>query len=401
MFNPDDPEFTRNPYPTFERMRREPPYLWPPYDAWLFSRYEHVAAIMRDDRRFSHDWRDWERKLPAPSGELQEFDRLRATGLFGLPAAAHTRLRKLISPAFTPRALERMRHRVQAIVDEAVEQIAVRDGRFDVTSYADRIPLRAISDVLGVPRDSEAQFRAFGQAVVDAGNPRLSPEERARLLVPFPAGLALVKGLIDARRSAPRDDLMSALCAAEEAGDRLSHDELLSLVIALIAAGSETTVHLICFAVRTLLLHPEQLALVRNDPALLRSAVDEVLRFDSFGKIGVPHFAREDVSIGGVQVRRGQMVDPMLAAALRDPEAFPQPDVFDVRREQTANIAFGTGPHHCVGAALARMEGQMAIATLLSRFPELALDGEAVFAVSPFMRRIAALPVRIGSAASA
>jgi cytochrome P450 len=140
---------------------------------------------------------------------------------------------------------------------------------------------------------------------------------------------------------------------------------------------------------------------VRNDPALLRSAVDEVLRFDSFGKIGVPHFAREDVSIGGVQVRRGQMVYPMLAAALRDPEAFPQPDVFDVRREQAANIAFGTGPHHCVGAALARMEGQMAIATLLSRFPELALDGEAVFAVSPFMRRIAALPVRIGSAGSA
>jgi cytochrome P450 len=392
-FNPEDADYTRDPYPTYAFLRGNGPYYWAKHDAYVFSRYEEVATIMRD-RRFSLNWRDWEHS-PPPAKEQSEYDRLTEHGLFVVPAEDHTRLRKLISPAFTPRAIERMRGGVQDIVDEAIAAIAPVDGCFDITQLADHIPLRAISSVLGIPREHDPVFRRFGMSIIDATNPRITPEERARVLEPFPDGVALLRRLIDERRGNPGPDVLSALIQAEEAGDRLSHDELIALVMGLIAAGSETTVHLICFAVYNLLRHPDQLALVQADPSLLRAALDEVLRYDSFGKNGVPRFPTEDTEVFGVKLRKGQMVYPHLPAALRDPDAFDRPDIFDIKRDRVSNISFGTGPHHCVGAALARLEGEIAVGTLLTRFPTLALAGEPKFAEHAFLRKMDALPLRI------
>lgn len=395
-FDPDDPGYTRNPYPTYNWLRSQPPYLWAKHDAWIFSRYDDVVTIMRDYRRFTPNWADWEHAARFTSdGQVHDYDRLMASGLFALPHDGHVRLRKLVSPAFTPRAIERMRDKVQAIVDDALDHIEVQDGRFDVAGLAEHIPLRAISAVLGIPRTREPEFRRFGVSVIDASDRRLTPAARLAVLEPFTPGLELLRAVIDERVRQPADDLLSMLIAAEEAGDRLNHDELLSLVMALIAAGSETTVHLICFAVYTLLRHPAELARLRADPSLVRGAIEEVLRFDSFGKNGVPRFARDDVEIGGVRVRKGQMIYPLLPAALRDPDAFPRADVFDIGRDQTANVTFGTGPHHCVGAALARLEGEIAITTLFARFPSLRLVGDPVFAPHSFLRKMESLPVAV------
>jgi cytochrome P450 len=394
-FNPEDPEYTRSPYDTYSHLLRSGPYYWAKHDAYVFTRYEEVATIMRD-RRFTLNWREWEHRPPAPSGEVSEFDRLTSAGLFSIDAADHTRLRKLVAPAFTPRAVEGMRVKVQAIVDEALAGIKVVDGRFDVTEYADYIPLRAISTVLGIPREHDATFRRFGMSIVDASNPRLTPEERARVLEPFPAGSRLIRALIEERRKAPTEDMLSTLIQVEEAGDRLNHDELVSMVMGLIAAGSETTVHLICFAVYNLLRHPSEMALVKADPSLMRQALEEVLRFDSFGKNGVPRFPTEPMEFGGVKLRKGQLVFPHLPAALRDPDVFTNPDVFDIRRDRVSSIVFGTGPHHCVGAALARLEGDLAVSSLLARFPDLALAGEPTFAPHPFLRKMDSLPLRTG-----
>jgi cytochrome P450 len=154
-------------------------------------------------------------------------------------------------------------------------------------------------------------------------------------------------------------------------------------------------VHLLCFATYNFLRHPDQLALVKADPSLMRGALEEVLRFDSFGKNGVPRFVTEETELGGVRLRKGQMIYPHLPAALRDPDAFPNPDTFDVRRDRVANISFGTGPHHCIGAALARLEGELAMGSLFARFPTLALAGEPQFAPHPFMRKMESLPLRI------
>jgi cytochrome P450 len=392
-FNPDDPDYTRNPYPTYAYLRQHGPYYWAKHDAWVFTRYEHVATLMRE-RRFSLNWRDWEHAPPL-EGEQHEYDRLMARGLFSVPAEDHMRLRKLVSPAFTPRAIESMRAGVQQIVDEALTQVVPVDGAFDVTELAEHIPLRAISTVLRIPRAHDPTFRRFGIAVIDAINPHLTPEERARVLEPFPEGVALLRTLIEERRRDPGPDVLSALIQAEEAGDRLSHDELISLVMGLVSAGAETTVHLICFAAYTLLRHPDQLALLKADPSLLRPALDEVLRFDSFGKNGVARFATEETELGGARLRKGQMIYAHLPAALRDPEVFPEPDRFDIRRDRVANIAFGSGPHHCVGAALARLEGELAVGALLARFPTLALAGEPTFAPHAFLRKMQSLPLRV------
>jgi cytochrome P450 enzyme len=178
--------------------------------------------------------------------------------------------------------------------------------------------------------------------------------------------------------------------------DRLTDDEIIELVMAVITAGTETVAHLICFSVLTLLRHPDQLAVLRREPSLLRNAIEEALRYDSFGKNGVARFALDDVPIRDVTIGKGQMVFPLLPAALRDPDVFPHPDTFDIRRDQTSNVMFGTGLHHCIGAALARLEGEVAVGTLLARFPSMTLAGKPRFLPHPLLRKMASLPVRLG-----
>jgi cytochrome P450 len=210
-----------------------------------------------------------------------------------------------------------------------------------------------------------------------------------------PEGLALLEEVVAERRRQRGDDLLSTLIHHEEAGERLTTQELLSLVGALVIAGSETTTHLISFAVWNLLRHPEQLALVRADPGLLRGAIEEVLRFDSFGKLGNPRYVVERYQLGDVELRPGQMLIALLPAALRDPEVFPDADRFDIRRDNLRSIAFGSGAHYCMGAALARLEGEVAIGRLLQAFPSLDLAAPPTYARHVSMRCMARLPVRL------
>jgi cytochrome P450 enzyme len=401
VFNPDDMGYTANPYPTYRHLREQAPvYWWPQGRCWIVSRYHDVVAVMRDGARFTANVSDWEYAPPYdPSRKLApqvvEYYRIMNAGLFQLPPSDHQRVRKLVSPAFTPRAIERMRGEVQAIVDQLLAATG-KDGHMDVvTDVAEHLPIRAISRMLDIPARYDASFRHFGTALIDSVNPRLGPEELAETVAPVPEGVALLHEVMEERRRHPGSDLLSNLIHAEEEGQKLSRDELVSLVAALITAGSETTVHLVCFAMHQLLEHPEAAEALRRDPGLTRNALEEVLRYDSFGKSGVARVAVEDVEIRGTLIRKRQMVLPLLPSALRDPEVFPAADTFDIRRDQSMTVAFGSGAHFCLGAALARLEGEVAVNTMLARYPRMTRAGETGFAPHPFLRKMSTLPVRL------
>lgn len=394
-FNPDDPAYIADPYPTYRYLREHAPaYFWEGPPAWVFSRYDDVVAILRDPR-FSMDFRDWEHAGHDGGADATEFGRLIAKAMFTLPPAEHARVRKLVGRVFTPRALEWMRESAQAIVDDSLRQLG-DTATLDVPSqFADSIPLRGIGVMLGVPPDRMDTFLRFGDGVSRAARPGVNHAERQRALVPFDEGLTMMRALIAERRQHGGHGVLAGLVEVRDRDDRLSDDEIIELVMALITAGTETVAHLICFAVLTLLRHPEQLALLRAEPGLIRNALDEVLRYDNFQKTGVARFALQEAEIGGAVIRKGQMIFPLLPSALRDPDVFPEPDRFDIRRDQTNNVTFGTGFHHCIGAALARVEGEVAIGTLIQRFPNLQLNGEPTFGLDPLLRKMVSLPVRL------
>jgi cytochrome P450 enzyme len=394
-FDPDDPEYIRDPYPTYRLLREyAPAYYWSEGRAWVFSRYHDVVAILRD-KRFSLDIQDWEHAQVRSESETSEFERLTAKALFTLPPEEQARVRKLSGRAFTPRALEWMRAAVQAVVDESLRHADETEIFNLARDFAETIPVRAIGVMLGVPADQAECFLRFGESVSNTARPGIAQDERDRLLLPFADGLELLRSLISQRRREPGTDVLSVLTAAHDRGDRLTDDEIIELVMSLITAGTETSAHLICFGVLSLLRNPDQLALLRREPGLMRTAIDEILRYDSFAKNGVARFALQETEIGGVTITKGQMVFPLLAAALRDPEVFTDPDVFDIRRDPTPNIAFGTGPHHCIGAPLARLQGEVAIGTLVNRYPALSLAGDPTFVNDPLLRKMSALPVRL------
>lgn len=396
-FDPFAPDFDLNPHSTYSYLRNNAPvYFWAARNAWIFTRYHDVVAVIREPRLSTSYWL-WEYTPPQPPEEARTaFDRLQASAIFFLSDADHLRLRKLINPVFAPSAMERMRGQVQEIVDDV---IASFDGRERIDAIADlvkAIPLRTISRVLGIPREFEAEFRAFGETIILGVNPFMTPEQRAAITAEIPRGVELLGQIIEDRRRNPGSDILSALIQMEEQGDRLSRDELISLVTGLIGAGAETTIYLIAFAIYSLLKHPDQLTLLKSQPTLIRGAMEEVMRFDSPGK-GVARFASEALELNGAKIHKGQMVVASLTSAMRDPDVFPNPDVFDIRRDQSNNIAYGHGPHYCVGRALARIEAQVAISTLLQTYPDLELAGEPTFSFHAFVRKMESLPLRLGA----
>ena len=397
-FDPSAPDFTIDPVPTYTRLREEAPvYYWDEAKMWVVSRFAEVASVLRDPRLALDP-----KHVGLPSREDALPPEVRAPfqqGLFALAPKDHARVRRVVSPAFTPRAVERLRPMIQGIVDTALAQWAGQP-EVDIAAFADYVPLRVISAMLGIPERHEEVFRGFGEALINTIDPRATPEELAATLAPVPAGMALIRALIDERRRDLGDDLLSTMIRAEAQGDRLSGDEMIGLVAALITAGSETTVHFICFAVKSLLCVPERAAAVRADPTLLRRSLEEVLRHDNFGKSGLLRWAREEVEIGGVTIGPQEAILALLPAALRDPRAFPDADTFDPRRQPEETLSFGLGPHFCLGAALARLEGEVAIATLMRRYAAMQLAAEPVYAPHPIIRKLATLRVAVTPAAS-
>jgi cytochrome P450 PksS len=394
------PAHKADPYPFYARLREKSPVhrvtLASGQPAWLVARYDDVAAVLKDGR-FAKD----KRKALTPTQARKEpwippMFRPLERNMLDVDAPDHDRLRALVQKAFTPRLVEGLRPRVQALADGLLDGLR-RWPQFDlIRDYALPIPTTVIAEMLGVPEADRHRFHRWSKAIVAA-----DPASAGRLLV-IPhvwAFLQLIRRLIRAKRAAPADDLLSALVQAEEAGDRLNEDELVAMAFLLLIAGHETTVNLVGNGVLALLQQTDQLARLRAEPALIKSAVEELLRYASPLETATERYAREDVTVAGVTIPRGEQVFAALASANRDERQFPDPDRLDLGREPNRHLAFGLGPHFCVGAPLARMEGQVAIDALLRRADGVTL-GVAPAALrwrrGLVLRGLESLPVVVG-----
>jgi cytochrome P450 len=334
--------------------------------AWLATRYEDVKTVLGDPRfsRAASAGRDEPRMRPY-------------TGMPGnilsLDPPDHTRLRRLVAKAFTARRVEQLRPRAEEIAGELIDRMVAKGVPADlVEDFALPLPVQVICELLGVPPEDRKDFRIWSDAVLSTT--RFTMEQVVEYMAQFDEYIA---GLIAERRQSPQDDLLSALVQARDEDDRLSEEELRSLALAILVAGHETTATQIPNFVYTLLTHPDQLAAVKADFDLVPRAVEELMRFIPLGiGAGIPRYALEDVELGGVTVRAGEAVCAALPSANRDESVYSDPEVFNVLREEaTSHIGFGHGPHHCLGAQLARMELQVALKLLFQRLPDLRFAG--------------------------
>ncbi|MGB8996863.1 MAG: cytochrome P450 [Pseudonocardiaceae bacterium] len=309
----------------------------------------------------------------------------------------HTRLRRLVSAAFTRHRINALEPRIRRITEGLLDDMALTGAGGApvdlVMAVGSPLPLTVISELLGVPERRRDDFRGWSNVAINGSvYPAQTFVDAATALV------AYVRGLIAEKRADPSSDLLSALIAVREGGDQLSEDELTSLIFLLLVAGYETTVHLICGGTHALLTHPDQLQLLRAEPDRLPAAVEELLRFNGPVQVATPYLTAAPVRVGGVTIPAGEVVLPALLAANRDPKKFPEPARLDVTRPPTPHLAFGHGIHHCLGAPLARLEGRVAIAALIDRFPRLRLAvpaDELVWRPSLLVNGLAALPVAL------
>jgi hypothetical protein len=370
-FNPWLEENRRDPLPAYRRLREDEPIRrnrW--QGSWLLSRYEDVAAVLRDPR-FTTDRTGLLpfRMMRRGSQRHPDFVSLLDRNLLMLDGEEHRRVRGLVSKAFTPRRIEALRPRVEAIVDELLDAAAGKGEMELVRDLAHPLPVIVIAELLGVPLEDRERFRGWSNDVVQILD-LLSGREGLRPAWRGAEGLAgYFRGLLAERRRAPQDDLLSAMLAAEEDGASLAEADLLALSSLLLAAGHETTTNLIGNAVLALLRHPGERKRLQDDLALMPGAVEEFLRFDSPVQV-TDRVVTEDLDFRGHRFRRGQLAVCLIGAANHDPARFPDPDRLDVTRADRGHLAFGLGPHVCLGAPLARLEAEVALAGLLRRFPD-------------------------------
>ncbi|MEU2392876.1 cytochrome P450 [Streptomyces sp. NPDC007369] len=367
-----DPAFVADPFPLYRQLREEGPVrravIAGGLDAWLVTRYEDGLAAL-SDLRLSSDVRD--ASDPRLLQQLPETERdSMLSNMLRSDPPDHTRLRRLVSKAFTARRVAGMQPRIQAITDRLLDAV-LPAGRADlVADFALPLPVTVISELLGVPVDDRHEFQHWTDRMLMRG---AEPPDPAVVNEAWQHMRAYVTDLIRDKRAHPGDDLLSGLIAARDEEQQLTEDELIAMVFLLLAAGYVTTVNLIGGSIAMLLAHPDQLELLRSDPELLPGAIEEFLRYDGPVSPGIARFAREDVEIAGVVIPRGATVLIASAIADRDPAQFPEPDRLDITRQDNAHLAFGHGVHYCLGAPLARLEGQIAIGTALRRLPGLAL----------------------------
>lgn len=370
-------EFKANPYPFYARLRAEAPVyavtLPDKRKAWLVTRYDDVAMVLKDEQRFITNHRtamsaDQLAKEPWMPPMFKVFDR----NLLSLDGADHARLRSLIHKAFTPRLVEQMRLRVETLANELLD-VAERRGTMDlIHDFALPVPLTIISEILGVsPIDREKFHKWFNSLIA------LSAASNIAILRGIPnmwLMLRYLRRIIKERRHDPQDDLITALVQAEEAGDKLSQDELLAMIFILMIAGHETTVNLIGSGTLALLENPDQMALLRQKPDLIKNAIEELLRYVSPVEQSSERYMQEEVTLHGVTIPKGEMVLAVIASANRDEHQFPHAEKLDITRVDNKHLAFGQGVHYCVGAPLARLEGQIAITILMQRMRNLRLN---------------------------
>ena len=395
-----DPEVLANPYPLFRRLRTEDPVHWDPFlHTWVVTRYADVVEVLH---HYSADRTPTPEQLSSMGlSELGPIAELMVKQMLFMDAPAHTRLRSLAAAAFTPARVEVLRAHIQEIMDDLVD--AVEDkGRMDVIADVG-YPLPAIvtAEMLGVPAADRDQLKAWSADFAEMlGNFQHNPDRVPRVRKSTEEMMDYFRDAVRQQRTHPREGLIHSFLTAEIEGDRLSEEEIVANTIVTMVGGQETTTNLIGNGVLSLLRNPDQLEALRADLSLVPSAVEELLRYESPSQ----HTARMapcDTELGGKKIRKRQAVIAVMAAANRDPERFPDPDRLDITRPDNRHVAFAWGPHFCFGAPLARIEGQIAIKTLLRRLPGLSLEpGRLVWRTNLGLRGLTALPVTFGKTAA-
>jgi cytochrome P450 len=369
--------FKANPYPAFARLRAYDPVHQLTssngQSTWLITRYTDAEVVLRDERfvKVRQNGLLPEEPIHTPASATD----LMSMGMIDFDPPDHTRLRSLVSLSFTPYVVERWRGRIQEITDELIDVVRGKGTMDLIEEFAFLLPLRVISEMLGVPAEDSTKLHIWTKLIADALGDPVAYQQVGEQLQAF---YTYLHALVESKRQTSADDLLSKLIQAE--GDRLSERELLAMVFLLIVAGHDTTSNLIGNSMLALLTHPDQRALLKHNPALIKTAVEEFLRYRSPFMHATLRWASQDVEFGGKLIRHGDGVVVALAAANRDAEEFAEPDRLDITRQENQHLAFGKGIHYCLGAPLARLEGQIAISSLLRHLPNMRLqiDPEAL-----------------------
>jgi cytochrome P450 len=390
--------FKADPFSFYESLRRDQPVccvsLPNGTTAWLISRYDDVVAALKDPRLIKN-----RRSVPGSKGAgiawtPKMFEPLTRNMLDSDPPD-HTRLRALVQKAFTPRVVERMHERIEAVSNQLLDDTAPNQSVDLIERYALPIPTTIIAELIGVPPSDRHRFHRWSNTIVSI---TLSTWSTVRAIPALRSFLRYIRSQVEARRSTPQGDFLSALVAVEESGERLSTDELVAMVFLLLIAGHETTVNLIGNGILTLLQHPDQMARLREAPTGIETAVEELLRYAGPLDTATERFAREDISFGDITIPRDAVVYPVLASANRDERQFNAPNTLDLARHPNRHVAFGHGIHFCLGAPLARLEAQLAIRTLLQRTDalRLAIPQDAIrWRQGLVLRGVKTLPVKM------
>ncbi|MEU5417899.1 cytochrome P450 [Streptomyces sp. NPDC020799] len=397
-FAPWSPSFVADPYPVYATLREEGGAHWfAPTGQWLIPRYEDVQALLRDRRlgrtylhRFTHE----EFGRTPPPAAHEPFTTLNGYGLLDLEDPAHGRVRRLVSKAFTPRTVSALAPSVERLASGLVASLVADGGGDLLQAVAEPLPVAVIADMLGIPESDRPLLRPWSAGICGMYELDPSEETAGRAVTASLEFSAYLRELIAARRAAPGSDLISALIAAHDEGDRLSEQEMVSTCVLLLNAGHEATVNATGNGWSALLRHPEQLAALRNDPALVPGAVEEVLRYDTPLQL-FERWVLDDIEVDGTPVPRGSEVALLFGSAHHDPARFPDPSRLDITRGDNAHLAFGAGIHYCLGAPLARVELQAVFGELVRQAPGLRLVSEPRWKPGYVMRGLEELLVEL------
>ncbi len=389
--------FNQNPYPVYQAMREEAPVYWSDaWGCWLLTRYQDIIKTLQDYQTFTSLGRlTATMELPEPLWEkVAPLVRHYSQGLINVDPPDHTRMRQLVHMAFTPRAIRKMRAYIEAIVERLIDE-QIERGELDVIwDFSYPLPVTVIAEMMGIPVEDHAKFKRWsGEIVGFMATPKPSPEVLLKSQDALLAMQQYFRDIYARRRLAPADDLITALVQAELEGDKLTEEEMVSSCVTILIGGHETTTYLIANGMYALLQHPAQLRLLCDNPALDASAIEEFLRYEGPFQRN-RRIATRDVKIGDMTIKKDQLVMQFLGAANRDPARFDNPDALDLTRSPNRHLAFGYGPHFCLGAPLARLEAPLAIRALLTKLRRIRLAHEDLEWNSALFRGLKSLPIQ-------
>jgi cytochrome P450 len=387
-------ENRQNPYPIYHRFRDDHPMHRSELGIWTLTRYHDILAVLRDDR-FSADPRN-ATALDELNEQEETVSPIRdsaGTVLLFTDPPDHTVMRTLVNKAFTPRTVEKLRSHISEIVDDLLDPISSQDGMDVIGDFAYPLPALVICELMGVPVEDRDSFKGWSSEVAPILDPVSTPETLNKAMGTIAQFGMYFWALIEDRRKEPRDDFLSALISAEENDQKLTTEQLLSLCVLIFIAGHETTQNLIGNGLLALLRSRDQLETLRDDPSLIKGAVEELLRYDSPVQL-TARSATADIQVAESTISKGEEVIVLLGAGNRDPSVFPDPDRLDITRQKSQVVSFGGGAHFCLGAGLARLEGEIAFPALLGRFPGIELDEDPQFRPTFTLRGLESLKVR-------